>query len=259
MIVFIKYFYTVSLFVLMACGRQPVSGVSASGLSGNTNIGGSIDLSVSTGARGYCVFCKGQGCNGEGLLTDKGALSEGQLEEAFSFMSDHEQWATAGIPFLTLLYAISNNGISRKLVEKVIEASKANGDETLGAAGKLLKGSSDEFLGITVGISKNVKIPISWKWALVISASGGSVIYRLAKGIIEGEGADATVLQAALSVFPLNFLVEWRQRDDRVRALIDGKEAGFTPRKMSKIVSKLRDIRPEYPGSCNNIDQNSAS
>lgn len=165
-------------------------------------------------------------------------------------MSDREQWATAGLSFLTLLYAINNNGEARKLVEKAMEASKISGDESLEAAGKLLKGSSDKFLGITLDISKNVKIPISWKWALVISASGGSVVYRIAKGIIEGEGADATVLQAALSVFPLNLLVERQQRDNRVKGLLDGKETGFTARKMSRIVSKIRDTRPEYPGSC---------
>lgn len=77
MLVFIKHSYTVLLFVLMACGRQPVSDVLATGSTGNTNTGGIIGISVSTGTRGYCVFCEGRGCNGEGLLTDKGALSEG--------------------------------------------------------------------------------------------------------------------------------------------------------------------------------------
>lgn len=215
-----------SALLLLSCGNG-IEGMDASTLSSPMSNSAST-LDISTGeSKGYCVYVEDK------LLTTGGSMSEKQLGEALRFMSYWEQLLTAGTPAFIASYA--------KVLGIGTEAGKKAASE-----------SSDDVAGLLLKISDNVKIPVIKWW--VVAGAGASVvnlIYRVNRGVNEGELTSDTLVQSVVGFFPFNFLVEHLQREHRVDALISGRGGNsFSEKKMGIIIDRIQNTTPKYPGEC---------
>lgn len=146
------------------------------------------------------------------LVTKGGALSDKQLEKALRFMAYDKQIASAATVLFFLMWGIADAKTAVRM-----------GDEV------------GLFLASVV----------------VFTAIGGGMAYRIFEGNKEGEKAAPIAVQSILHGVIFSPIIEYFQRDGRLRKVLSDKETwAVTDKKMVKMIKRIARIEPAYPGQC---------
>ena len=167
------------------------------------------------------------------LVTVRGALSYDQLKSSLRFMGYGEHIAVA--IGTVVLGGLVGGRVGSRTVRKV-------GLDAL---------DHQHTPAVTADMVKAVVIGAT-------TAVGGAIGYRVVKGNIEGERAEPIAVHSLLSVFPgaiFSPVVEYFHRGGRLKKVLSDKEEWrITDKKMRKLLKKLGDIYPAYPGQCDHIE-----
>ena len=157
------------------------------------------------------------------LLTDRGAISVSQLKSALRFMGYGEHLIT------TAVFAV---GTAAGVVASagVIRAMFSTG------------GGAKPTISAVVAITGLV---------------GGTFGYRIFKGAVEGEKYEVITVRSILDTLSFTLLSplnEYLHRRSRMEIVIsDKKEITFTDRRMKKLLEKLAETNPKFPGGCDHL------
>jgi len=91
--------------------------------------------------------------------------------------------------------------------------------------------------------------------AVAFTAVVGGMAYRIIRGNVEGEKAAPIAVQSILQGLIGSPVVEYFQRDGRLRKVLSDKEQWtVTDRKMSRLLKRLGNLYPDYPAQCDHLD-----
>lgn len=152
------------------------------------------------------------------LVTNQGAISDKQLKSALRFMGYAEHVvSTVAAVMLPVATALG--------LKQAIKAAKI----TKESAVKVFK-------------------------AVTITTLVGGFGYRIVKGNVEGEKAAPIAVHTILGLTGAVPVAEYLHRDGRLKTMLSNKEElRFTDKRMKKLLQKLSNTYPDYPGECDHI------
>ena len=177
--------------------------------------GGTMLTAVGGKERGICMLESSlHNPKDARLVTERGAISDKKLKSALRFMGYGEHIAT--IVGATVLTGVG--------------------------VGTVVAGA-----------------PVAGAAVAITGLVGGTFGYRIVKGNIEGEKAGPIAVHSLFSsVVPYSLLaipvVEYFHRSGRLqKVLSDKEELSVTDKRMRKLIEKLGQIYPDYPGECDHL------